>query len=243
MKHNSQKYHRKSIRLKGYDYSQEGLYFITIVCQNRTHFFGEIIDGNMILNDAGKMIEKQWLTIAERFDNIVLEEYIVMPNHFHAIVNIPVGATLVVDPNKDPNIKATLVVHPNKDSSSKATLVVDPNKAPPQQEKTDDTINDIEWQPQGIATTGIAPSGNTTTGIAQPPKNKTIGDIIGAFKSITTNEYIKNVKSNNWKRFDKKLWQRNYWEHIIRNKKAYKNISEYIKNNPKKWSEDSKNKL
>lgn len=70
------------------------------------------------------------------------------------------------------------------------------------------------------------------------PTDKTIGDIIGAFKSITTNEYIKNVKSNNWKRFDGKLWQRNYWEHIIRNERSYQNISEYIINNPSKWEND-----
>ena len=92
---------RKSIRLKGYDYSQAGLYFITIVTKNREHLFGKIENGKMILNDAGKMVEKQWLKLPERFKNIKLHEYTVMPNHFHTILEI-VGATLVVAQNNDP---------------------------------------------------------------------------------------------------------------------------------------------
>jgi REP element-mobilizing transposase RayT len=195
MKYNPKIHNRKSIRLKGYDYSQEGFYFITICCQNREHFFGKITNNEMILNDAGKMIESQWLAITERFKNIKLEEYIIMPNHFHAILNI-VGATFMVDPIKE------------------------------------------KGQPQGIAPTD-SPTDSPTGSETDNPTNKTIGDIIGAFKSITTNEYIKNVKFNNWKRFNGRLWQRNYWEHIIRNEKAYINISDYIKNNPYNWDKDS----
>ncbi|HTN69062.1 MAG TPA: transposase, partial [Dysgonamonadaceae bacterium] len=65
--------------------------------------------------------------------------------------------------------------------------------------------------------------------------------VVQWFKTMTTNEYIRNVKSNDWKRFDGKLWQRNYWEHIIRNEKSYQNISEYIINNPTKWIADKLN--
>ena len=65
--------------------------------------------------------------------------------------------------------------------------------------------------------------------------------MIGAFKSITTVEYIRGVKNNNWRQFDKKLWQRNYWEHIIRNENEYTNIAEYIINNPQKWYMDKLN--
>ena len=66
----------------------------------------------------------------------------------------------------------------------------------------------------------------------------TVGDVIGAFKSLTTNNYIQNVKQNNWQRFNKKLWQRNYYEHIIRDEKSYHQISEYIQTNPLKWQDD-----
>ncbi|MEA3444145.1 MAG: transposase, partial [Bacteroidota bacterium] len=127
-------HHRRSIRLKGYDYSQVGLYFVTICVKNRECLFGHIGDGEMILNDAGQMIESEWLKLPERFTNIELHEYIVMPNHFHAILQI-VGATLVVAQN--------------------------------------DMIDATEkGQPQGIAPT------------QKIKKNKTVGDMVGAFESI-----------------------------------------------------------
>ena len=78
-------------------------------------------------------------------------------------------------------------------------------------------------QPQGIA---------PTTGL---------GNIVGAFKSITTNKYIDGVKNNKWEAFNKRVWQRNYWEHIIRNEESYIKLVEYIKNNPKKWENDTLN--
>nr|WP_310588094.1 transposase [Dyadobacter frigoris] len=90
-------HHRRSIRLHCYDYSKEGLYFLTCCCQYREYFFGEIISGEMILNDAGKMIEEEWLNLPDRFGNIRLHEFVIMPNHFHAVLEI-VGATLVVAP-------------------------------------------------------------------------------------------------------------------------------------------------
>ena len=183
-KYNPKKHNRRSIRLKGYDYSQAGLYFVTICVKNRLCLFGNIADGKMNLNDAGKMVTNEWLKLPERFPNIQLHEYVVMPNHFHAILEI-VGATLVVAPN-------------NADAQNEQ-----PNKGQPN-----------KGQPQGIA--------------------PTLGDMVGAFQSITTVEYIRGVKNKNWQRFNKKLWQRNYWEHIIRNDKSYQNISKYIINNPLK---------
>lgn len=188
---------RKSIRLKGYDYSQAGVYFVTICTQNRAHLFGNIKNGEMILNDAGKMVETEWMKLTDRYKNIQLHEYVVMPNHFHAIFQI-VGATLVVDPNVG--------------------------------------------QPQGIAPTpGITPTEGIapTPGIA--PTGKRLGDMVGAFKSITTVNYIRHIKTNDWPRFYGKLWQRNYWEHIIRNEFAYNRISQYIINNPLKWENDKLN--
>jgi REP element-mobilizing transposase RayT len=79
-----------------------------------------------------------------------------------------------------------------------------------------------------------------TTRVA-PTTNKTLGKIIGELKSIITNEYIKNVKIKNWPRFDKRLWQRDYYERIIRNEKEYFKIKEYIKSNPKIWERDRYN--
>ncbi len=87
-KYNPKIHHRRSIRLKGYDYSQAGLYFVTICCQNKEHLFGKIDNGIMALNDAGKIIEKIWREIPNDFTNIHLHEYTTMPNHIHGIIEI-----------------------------------------------------------------------------------------------------------------------------------------------------------
>ena len=79
-------HHRRSIRIKEYDYSQAGLYFLTICYQNRVCVFGNIINGEMILNDAGKMIEKQYFELENKFPDIRCQEMIAMPNHFHSII-------------------------------------------------------------------------------------------------------------------------------------------------------------
>ena len=173
MKYNPHIHHRRSIRLKGYDYSQNGAYFVTICVQNRECLFGKIRNGNMVLNDAGKMIEKYWREIPEHYPNVILDAFVIMPNHMHGI------------------------------------LIIDNNVG----------------QPQGIAPT-IAPTG------------KTIGDIIGAFKSLTTNEYICGVKSGKFPPFEKRIWQRNYYEHIIRNEQSLEKIQNYIIHNPQKWQDD-----
>lgn len=209
-KYNPNIHHRRSIRLKGYDYAQAGLYFITICVKNRTCLFGHI-EGKgapcghpkMNLNDAGKMVFDEWNKLPERFPNIQLHAYIVMPNHFHAILEI-VGATLVVAQNE----------------------VVTQNE-----------INTETGQPQGIAPTKSSTKSSTESQIGNI-KEKTLGNIIGAFESINTVEYIRGVKNNNWQPFDSKLWQRNYWENIIRNEQSYNRISEYIINNPKNWDDD-----
>ncbi len=157
----------------------------------------------MILNDAGRMIEQEWLSIPDRFVNIRLYEFVIMPNHFHAILEI-VGATLVVA--QDPEERQTL----------------------------DNSQIMERGQPQGIAPT----NGRTNGPMNCPSNSPTIGDIISAFKSITTVRYIQGIKASNWQRFDKKLWQRDYYEHIIRNETALNNIANYIIENPKKWNED-----
>ena len=223
MSYNPKIHHRKSIRLKGYDYSQAGLYFITICTQNREHFFGEIRRGEhvgspqiaescsqkMILNDAGKMIEKWYYELENKFPDIRCHEMIVMPNHFHCIVeNVGiVGADLRVCPD-------TIIANGNND------IVVN-NIA------VGNIIND------NITV------GNITVGnILGEHKGSPLHHVIQWFKTMTTNEYIRGVKTMGWQRFDGKLWQRNYWEHIIRDENAYHRISNYIINNPQKWDND-----
>ena len=217
-KYNPNIHHRRSIRLKGYDYTQAGLYFITICCHHRKCLFGEIKNGEMTLNDAGMMVENEWLKLPERFTNIQLHEYIVMPNHFHAILEI-VGATLVVAQN-DTVVRNDVIVQND---------VIVRNDAATQNNAVNQNDDKQLVQPKGQPK-GFAPKGET--------KIKTVGDMVGAFQSIVTVQYIRGVKTMGWTPFNGKLWQRNYYEHIIRNEKSFNRISEYILNNPSKWTDD-----
>jgi REP element-mobilizing transposase RayT len=237
-------HHRRSIRLKGYDYSRAGLYFITICVKDRACLFGEIVGATlvvaqkmdaqktdaptMILNDAGKMVESEWLKLPKRFKNIELHEYVVMPNHFHAILEI-------VTKIDDATVGATLVVAQNNvvDQNNVGDNAVAQNDDPDNQQ-SDISCNQQKGQPQGIAPTATV----TTTTTKNMVNGKTVGDMVGAFQSIVTVNYIRGVKTLGWKPFNGKLWQRNYWEHIIRDEQSYQRISNYIINNPAKWSDD-----
>jgi putative transposase len=196
MSYDRAKHHRHSIRLKGYDYSQAGLYFITICTQNRACLFGEIKNGVMMLNDAGWMVEKWYYELQNKYPDKRCHEMVVMPNHFHCIIeNIATDATI-----SDAHVGAPLRGRPK---------------------------NDERGRPEN------------NYGIDNKKYGATIGDAMDWFKTMTTNAYIRGVKTNNWQPFDKKIWQRNYWEHIIRDERSYIKISEYIINNPAKWDNDS----
>ena len=176
MKYNSDSHHRRSIRLKGYDYSNNGYYFITICSKNRECIFGNLIVGALLacaqdrieLSIAGKIVDKHWNNIPNEYENIYLDEYIIMPNHIHGIVII------------------------DKDNGAQAS------SAP------------------------------------------TISQIMRSFKSKSGIEYLKHIKDNDLN-LSGKLWQRNYYEHIIRDENELEQIRTYIVNNPIKWNEDNDN--
>jgi len=86
MKYNPDIHHRRSIRLRDYDYSQAGAYFITICAHNRECLFGEIADGAMRLNAAGEIAMQCWQEIPLHFPHSALDEWVIMPNHLHGIV-------------------------------------------------------------------------------------------------------------------------------------------------------------
>lgn len=186
MKYNPDFRHRRSIRLKGYDYEQAGAYFVTICTQERACLFGVIRDGEMWLNDAGRMIEQWWFELNRKFLMAETDEFVIMPNHFHGIAvitDVPVGADLRVGPIPEG-------AHPAHQGAHAG--------APLQ------TI--IQW-----------------------------------FKTMTTNEYIRGVKTASWPLFNGRLWQRNYYEHIIRNDESLNRIRQYILDNPARWAFDREN--
>jgi REP element-mobilizing transposase RayT len=82
------------MRLKGYDYSEAGAYFVTVCAQNRECLFGDVVDGEMRLNDAGQMVQNIWNDLPARYPDVETDEFVVMPNHLHGIIVI-VGAPLV----------------------------------------------------------------------------------------------------------------------------------------------------
>ena len=200
MPYDPKRHHRRSIRLKGYDYSQAGLYFITICTHQRKCVFGKIESNEMVLNDFGIVANDQWIKLADRYPNFELDVFQIMPNHMHGIIMLnDVGAGFPPAPIANPN----------------------------------DTIG----QPQGIAPTTT--DENSMNTIGQPQGiTPTVGDMIGAYKSLVANECLEIFKNRNLDIFMGKLWQRNYYEHIIHNEKSYKRISEYIINNPENWKGD-----
>lgn len=103
MRFDSEIYHRQSIRLQDYDYASVGCYFVTICVQGREPLLGEITDGEMVLNDAGRMVEHWWRKISEKFPTVELDHYMIMPNHFHGVLQITdlVGADPCVCPGSD----------------------------------------------------------------------------------------------------------------------------------------------
>jgi putative transposase len=197
-------HHRRSIRIKGYDYSQAGLYFITICCHKMNCLFGHFENGMMFLSEYGQVVFNEWIKLPERYPNIELDVFQVMPNHFHGIIAIPVGATLAV-------AHYEMVAHNN--------------------------LARVNHAPTGDA----APSGDTVShdNGARVNRAPTIGNIVGSFKSLVANGCLEIYKSKN--EMMGKLWQRNFWEHIIRNDESYSKITEYIRNNPVKWLDDKFN--
>lgn len=182
LKYESDKHHRQSIRLKGYDYSQAGAYFVTICTQNRECLFGDIVGGAMRLNDAGQMIRAVWHQIPDHFLNADIDEFIVMPNHFHGIIVINnAGAQFIAPCDR----------HPTNQNNKEGAI----NHAP-----------------------------------------TAVGEIVRAFKARCTHaiNQIQNTPGH-------PVWQRNYYEHVIRSEEGMNRIRQYISENPMGWSEDENN--
>ena len=164
-------HHRRSIRLKGYDYSQAGAYFVTIVAWQRECLFGEVVDGEMQLNDFGKIIDETWQWLENQYPYVELGARVVMPNHSHGILMIDVFG-------------------------------------------------------RGVSRT--APT--------EPIKRKPLGRLIGAFKTVSTKQ-INLLRDTE----GQVVWQRNYYERIIRDEREMDRIHRYIESNPSQWADDDEN--
>ena len=161
-------HHRKSIRLKDYDYSQAGAYYVTIVTHERRVLFGDVVDGEMRLNETGQLVVDVWQWLAARHPYVELDSYVVMPNHLHGII-------VIDDPRRDDSRIA-------------------------------------------------------------PTNHKSLGRLIGAFKTVTTKR-VNLAQGTPGQR----LWQRNFFERVIRNDEEWNRVREYIAANPTQWETDAEN--
>lgn len=169
--------------MKGYDYASEGAYFVTVCIQNREYL--------LIPEVIQIMVQNVWNGLSVRFPQILLDEFVIMPNHIHGIVFIMDNLNCRGDPCD----------RPYRDGK--------------------------DWGEYKIRPYGT--------------RDGSIGRMIQAFKSITTHHYTMGIKQEGWQPFEKRLWQRNYYEHIIRNDEELNRIRQYIQDNPKNWDQDPEN--
>jgi putative transposase len=194
MNSKTNRHHRRhSNRLKEYDYTLPGAYFVTLVAWQRETLFGEIKNSKMRLNQFGEIVRVEWLRTALIRENVEIYEgeFVIMPNHLHGII-------WILDKEDDggllTNVRATWQVAPTKGSR----------------------IIEVDTQKK------------TTTLIS-----KSLGAIIGQFKTGSA----KRINSLRDCR-GVPVWQRNYYEHIIRNKHELEEILRYMKSNPENWERD-----
>ncbi len=172
--------YRRSIRLTKYNYSMTGAYFVTICAWQREHIFGRVVAGQTRLNQNGTIVSDCWHELSNKFKTVILDEMVIMPNHFHGIVWIdsPVGATQRVARQSSTNDRARRCLAPT----------------------------------------------------ANGPKPGSLGAIIGQFKSLATKRI--NVVRHT-PHFP--VWQRNYYERVIRDDRELAEIRQYILDNPYHW--------
>ncbi len=190
-------FNRRSMRLRNYDYSNPGHYFVTLCTNKRYRFFGYIYRKRLFLNSPGRMIGDIWLSLSGRFPDIRMDEFIVMPNHFHGIIEIHHRAQ--TNPANPGNLQGRILHSPDYDHG-----------------RLRDHYNRTPYHPDGT-------------------QSGSLGRVIQAFSSLTTNAYINGVKDKNWRSFNRRLWQRNYHDHIIRSRKELNIIRQYIRKNPETW--------
>jgi REP element-mobilizing transposase RayT len=199
MSFNPDTHHRNSIRLKEYDYSQAGAYFVTICAWQRECLFGDIVDGGMVLNDVGRVVADEWERTPDIRPNVELDVYAVMPNHFHAIIIIhsTVGAHCMRPDVMRPECNGT-----NHDG----------------------------------AHVGALPQNRAHVGAPLRRQSGSIGSVVAGFKSATTKRINHHRTTPGCP-----VWQRNYYERVIRDERELACASEYIVNNPIKWELDKEN--
>ena len=211
------KYRISSVRLQNHDYGSRGMYFVTICTKNRENYFGKIITSGidnehfeMQLSEAGKIVESEWQKTPEvRPDmNLIIDEYQVMPNHFHAI----------------------LIIGDNQFNTNKPIDDLHTNPADPPRDAMLASLNNSDSNPISELENQMMMETNFDQKNKFAPQSNNLGSVMRGFKSAVTS-YAKdhNIVFG---------WQPRYYDHIIRNYNEYQRIANYIRNNPANWGND-----
>ena len=205
----------KQYRYRNYDYSKAGFYFITICTKNRVLLFGDVVGGEMILSEDGKIAEKFWLEIPNHFSFVKLDKFVIMPNHIHGIINIV---------NNNYNVGTGQCPVPTIGGQCPVPAIGGQCPVP------------VIGGQCPVPTVGKCPVPTvgkySKFGHVMP---KSISTIIGSFKSIVTKIINQKYQSNNI------IWQPRFHDRIIRNEGELNRIRQYIIDNPYKWGLDRNN--
>jgi REP element-mobilizing transposase RayT len=259
MTYDPEKHHRRSIRLKGYDYTQPGAYFITICTHGRECLFGEIIDGEMHLNEAGQIVVQTWQDLPNHVPNVQLDAFVVMPNHVHGIIIITdhaggIGAGFkpartTMGPGSAGGAGSTT----GPGSAAGSGFAAGPGST---------MGSGFAAGPGSTMGSGFAagPGSTMGSGFAAGPGPTAGSGAVGAGSepaptepgptrsSYGLPEIIRQFKTFSAPRINElrgtpgtPVWQRNYYEHIIRNESSLNRIRQYIAENPARWDADQEN--
>ena len=212
-------------KLRGWDYARNGHYYITIVTTDRKRLFGEIVNGEMVLNDWGQIVYDEFFKSFEMRSGLFLGEFVLMPDHLHAIVILDKTKCVDVGACGDElrgDVSFGDVAHGHVETHGRASLQPTRQSQPQQS------------QPQ---------QSQPTPQFQRQPKS--ISSFVAGFKSATVkriDDWI-DVNQPTMAKFNKNnpLWQSNYHDHIIRNEMEYQYIADYIVRNPMEWKEEESN--
>ncbi len=227
---------RLYLRLPGYDYTQAGAYFVTLCTRYRAPLLGRIVGGEMVLSPFGQIADAAWRWLGERYPYVVIDAYVIMPNHMHGvlwIVDEPAagrGRSRTAPTTEPPAHEGRSRTAPNTDIQPPAhpdrSRTAPTETPPPDMEPTAPAGTP---DPARTALT-TAPAGDA------PTKRKPLGRLIGAFKTVSTKQ-INLLRCTP----GAVVWQRNYYERIARSEQALQRIRLYIQNNPARWEHDTEN--
>jgi putative transposase len=238
------KYKTNSNRLQNWDYSSEAVYFITITTEDRKCIFGSVVNDKMILNNVGQIVENELLKSIKIRKDWFFHNWIVMPNHIHLLIEIQ-NENIIQNQNQNEILTTTHIVETHSSASTSGTSTkieanVETNTETHVVSNVAETHCCASLHIQGVDKTVNKNTNQSQSKLSR--KSNSISSFVAIFKSVTTkqiNDLYKNRQSANIN--NKKIWQTNYHDHIVRNHKRFETIYNYIKANPRSWDTDSIN--